>query len=70
MSRRGKELPKIADAEKESMYGYVHGVSGPGETYECLLLERNIKLLTLFQFAACSNKRGYVSIIISPIGQF
>lgn len=29
MSRQ--ELPKIADAEKESLYGYVFGVSGPGE---------------------------------------
>ena len=27
----GKELPKVADAEKESQYGYVFGVSGPGE---------------------------------------
>ena len=24
-------LPKVADAEKESLYGYVFGVSGPGE---------------------------------------
>ena len=35
----GKELPKVADAEKESQYGYVFGVSGPGEdilnTYKC-----------------------------------
>ena len=27
----GKELPKVADVEKESQYGYVFGVSGPGE---------------------------------------
>ena len=26
-----EELPKIADVEKESKYGYVFGVSGPGE---------------------------------------
>ena len=26
------ELPKIRDEEKESYYGYVHGVSGPGES--------------------------------------
>ena len=25
-------LPKVADVEKESLYGYVFGVSGPGET--------------------------------------
>ena len=25
-------LPKVADAEKESYYGYVFGVSGPGKT--------------------------------------
>lgn len=29
MSRQN--LPKVADAEKESLYGYVFGVSGPGE---------------------------------------
>jgi len=27
----GRELPKVADAEKESFYGFVFGVSGPGE---------------------------------------
>ena len=27
----GRELPKVADAEKESLYGFVFGVSGPGE---------------------------------------
>lgn len=26
-----KELPKVADVEKESLYGYVFGVSGPGK---------------------------------------
>ena len=31
----GKELPKVADAEKESQYGYVFGVSGPGEDIIC-----------------------------------
>lgn len=25
------ELPRVADVEKESQYGYVFGVSGPGE---------------------------------------
>lgn len=38
----GKELPKVADAEKESHYGYVFGVSGPGEdilnTYKCIII--------------------------------
>ena len=29
MSRRDK-LPRVADAERESQYGYVFGVSGPG----------------------------------------
>lgn len=24
------KLPKIQDAERESEFGYVHGVSGPG----------------------------------------
>lgn len=24
------KLPKIQDAERESQFGYVHGVSGPG----------------------------------------
>ena len=24
-------LPKVADVEKESLYGYVFGVSGPGK---------------------------------------
>ncbi len=24
------KLPKVADAERESQYGYVFGVSGPG----------------------------------------
>lgn len=26
-------LSKVMDAEKESMYGYVFGVSGPGKDY-------------------------------------
>lgn len=26
-----KALPKVSEVEKESLYGYVHGVSGPGE---------------------------------------
>lgn len=30
MSAKG--LPKIADVEAESQYGYVFGVSGPGES--------------------------------------
>lgn len=25
------KLPKIRDEDKESTFGYVHGVSGPGE---------------------------------------
>jgi hypothetical protein len=29
MANREK-LPKIADASRESQYGYVYGVSGPG----------------------------------------
>ena len=28
---RQKKLPNVADAEKESLYGYVFGVSGPGK---------------------------------------
>ena len=28
---RAKRLPKIGDAERESMFGYVYAVSGPGE---------------------------------------
>lgn len=31
MSNREK-LPKVADAEREALYGYVFGVSGPGMT--------------------------------------
>ena len=27
---RTRALPKIRDAEKESMFGYVYAVSGPG----------------------------------------
>lgn len=27
---RAKNLPKIQDEERESMFGYVYGVSGPG----------------------------------------
>lgn len=26
-------LPKIQDEERESQFGYVHGVSGPGGAY-------------------------------------
>jgi hypothetical protein len=29
MINRAK-LPKVADAEREALYGYVFGVSGPG----------------------------------------
>ena len=32
------KLPKIRDAEKESQYGYVHAVSGPGELPQRLCL--------------------------------
>ena len=43
----GKELPKVADAEKESHYGYVFGVSGPGEdilnTYKKIKNIKNVK---------------------------
>ena len=39
MSRRGKELPKIKNVEKESMYGYVHGVSGPGMFLEYAIVD-------------------------------
>lgn len=28
---RARKLPKIQDADKESMFGYVHAVSGPGK---------------------------------------
>ena len=28
---RAKRLPKIGDAERESMFGYVYAVSGPGK---------------------------------------
>ena len=31
----GNELPKVRDVEKESLYGYVYGVSGPGEWTAC-----------------------------------
>ena len=31
---RTRALPKIRDAEKESMFGYVYAVSGPGK-YIC-----------------------------------
>ena len=27
------DLPKVKDEEKESSYGYVHGVSGPGKIH-------------------------------------
>ena len=30
--QRAQQLPKIRDAEKESMFGYVYAVSGPGKT--------------------------------------
>ena len=29
--QRAQQLPKIRDAEKESMFGYVYAVSGPGK---------------------------------------
>ena len=29
--QRAQQLPKIRDAEKESLFGYVYAVSGPGE---------------------------------------
>ena len=37
MANREK-LPKIADASRESQYGYVFGVSGPGMNNERSLL--------------------------------
>lgn len=44
----GEELPKIADVEKESKYGYVFGVSGPGES-PALLLQRLHVCVPLYQ---------------------
>lgn len=29
-----EKLPRVADAESESKYGYVYGVSGPGKKVE------------------------------------
>ena len=31
-----RNLPKVRDAEKESLYGYVHAVSGPGKLCGCI----------------------------------
>ena len=33
---RTKALPKIRDADKESMFGYVYAVSGPGRVQHLL----------------------------------
>ena len=39
--QRAQQLPKIRDAEKESMFGYVYAVSGPGKTQVyCLSIVR------------------------------
>jgi hypothetical protein len=44
MSSRDK-LPKIADADRESQYGYVFGVSGPGTNNLFILTDSNSFLL-------------------------
>jgi hypothetical protein len=48
---RASKLPKLEDEEKESNYGYVYAVSGPGmiiSIYDCLYcLLRFSKILTI-----------------------
>ena len=49
--KRGMQpLMKVADAEKESMYGYIHTVSGPGglpyiSSFKYLLSEIAFRLI-------------------------
>lgn len=38
-------LPKIQDEERESQFGYVHGVSGPGEVYSHYFLFISISVV-------------------------
>ena len=49
MDRKG--LPKVQDAEKESLYGFVFAVSGPGE----LLLEGKGRACWRDLFAASTH---------------
>lgn len=53
-------LPKIRDEERESQFGYVHGVSGPGgAALHCLLIISILNFLfhlTLNQFISREEK--------------
>lgn len=42
------KLPKIADVEREALYGYVFGVSGPGVRTQFYFTEQINHLLTFF----------------------
>jgi len=42
------KLPKVADAERESQYGYVFGVSGPGMKNKKLRIFIDQKIRIIF----------------------
>ncbi len=44
---RAKKLAKIRDEEKESKFGYVYGVSGPGEFLETFSISRSKDLIQI-----------------------
>ena len=39
------DLPKVRDAEKESLYGYVYSVSGPGKWTQLFFPVTSVRLL-------------------------
>ena len=49
MSNREK-LPKVADVEREALYGYVFGVSGPGMIKTTFRFRSTLRLLYLSRY--------------------
>jgi len=49
------KLPKVADVERESQYGYVYGVSGPGMKKKGFL---SIKNLNYFLVVIANHMAG------------
>lgn len=56
MANRDK-LPKIADVEREALFGYVFGVSGPGMTKKTNNLFNKMNIMLTLHFFYFSRHR-------------
>lgn len=64
-------LPKIANAEKESKFGYVYAVSGPGELevlLQCLRVKVFVALITCsMDVLVCFSRHSRENVWISYV---